>query len=400
MAVWTYRAAASDGRIVEGRLEANDRSEALNRLQSKNGIIFHLAEAGDGSAPPQGGTKLSRPELITLSEELGALLEAQLPLDEALSTLIASTRRQSARRALIQVSEAIAGGSTLSDAMAGAVKNLPGAAAGLIRAGELEGDLGSAFARLASLLHRQRNLQKSIGGALIYPAILLAMTVASLAMILLAVVPNLEPLFLGAGDAMPLSASVLLSSSAFLREQGALLCLVLAMVVGTGMTFARRPEARTFLERRLLALPVVGDLIRAMEASMALRLVSALISSGAPLPDALDRAAGAMGTRAFATGLAAISNDLRQGGVLPTLVAKERVFPPAAARMAAVGVRTGRLAPMLLAAAETIERDGDGLAKKITTVLPPALTLAMGGLIAAVVLSILTAIMSVNELAI
>ncbi len=396
MPVWRATGFSAEGYPVRQAIEASDRDEAIRRL-SVGGIVVHRLAGEPRRGRAAGGRALKPAERARLYDELGALLAARIPLVDALETLAANATEPRRRRATERLREVTATGGRLSEALG--MVGADAAETGAITASEACGALGDGLMRLGQTLERRAALRRAMTGALVYPAILLAVTLVSLLVILLGVVPNLAPLFESAGDAAPASARALLAMSSFLRSEGELVAAGvagLAVAAGIGLRFRAVQQA---CQRGLLAMPVVGPLALGRDAAAALRLLASLVAADTPAPEAFALASKSAGLAALQDALSAISGELRRGADLARAVGSQPAIPPGVAALVAVGLRTGRLGPMLETAADTLERETEARIARLMALLPPVMTLLLGGLVGGFSAVIMSAILSANDLA-
>lgn len=395
MAFWRVHAFGPDGAEGVEMVEAVSRDQALSFAARQGKSVFRI-ELGAATAP---ATPLLRPaDMAALIGEIAALSRAQVPLPEALASIAGHSSRKPVREAAGLLKTAVERGDMLSVAMTDQI-GAPMEISGALAAGEAQGDVASALMRLEAGLGRRLATASAIRGALIYPAILLLVTLISLAIILFGVTPNLAPLFARAGDAAPASAKALLAMSAFAQSYGEGLLAALGVAALAGIRLQRLAPVRAAAQRAMLRSPLVGPLLRASETAVGLRAAAGVIEGGAPAPDALDLAATSVRTAEIAAAFRAISDDLREGRELATAFADRPALAPGAAGIVAIGARTGDLPRMMIAAAERQEREVDEGAKRIVAILPPAMTLALGLLVGGFSIAVLSAILSVNDLA-
>lgn len=354
-----------------------------------------LGVAGDtGPVKPPG-----RAAQAAFVAELGALLAARIPLAEALEAVAEGRAGGETARAARQAAEAVRAGAPLSAALAAPGLALPGPVIGAVRAGERRGDAGGALLRAAETLDRGAALRARLRAALTYPAILLAVTLLSLGGILLGVVPGLRPVLLAAGAAAPPEARLLLAASDGLRAAwmplgAGLLALLLLLV-----RLARSPEGRRRAGAALLSLPVLGPALRAAETGTALATAAELAEAGVPLAEAFSLAAEAVAPGPVRAALLAVAAGVREGGDPAALWSAAPALSGAGDGLIAAGLRTGRLAEMMRAAAGQRERAAEAATARLLAILPAAMTLLLGLLVGGVSLTVIGAILSVNDAA-
>jgi general secretion pathway protein F len=253
--------------------------------------------------------------------------------------------------------------------------------------------------RLAEFLERTREMTQSVRSALIYPAVLVAMAIASLIVVLTVVLPTFEPLFADAGKKLPLATQIVRALGVAFREWW-WLAIVL---VGVGVLWYRRDISTVSGRQRwhglVLRVPIVGSLVREVAFARFARMLGTLLANGVGVLTAMGHARRIVGNEVLAEALDSVSASLKEGGGLARPLAATKSFPRLAVDLISVGEETGRLEDMLLRAADLYEKEVARTLQRALSLLVPLLTLGLGALIAALIGSVLVAILSINELA-
>jgi general secretion pathway protein F len=403
MAVFDYTALGADGRAVTGRLEAPDRRAAARRLQEAGQFPMELRVASGAASATTGAAPDDRPlkgrELARLMRSLSLLLGAGLPLDAAIEAL-AESERSSAPRALLRALLAsLRAGSRLSAALAARPRAIPGFCVAAVAAAEGTGQLPAVLDRLSTELLRAEKLRERLRAGLTYPAVVLVMAALAIAVLVSVVLPALEPLFSAAGGRLPGSTRLMLDAAAWLREAGApVLAALLALSLLARRALAAE-GARRWRDQRLLRLPLLGPLAwRAATARFA-RPLAMLLTAGVPLPEALEHAAASTGNAFVAAGLSRARSRLAAGERLTSALAKEAALPRLAITLIGVGEEGGRLREMLEEVALIHEEEAERATERMLALLVPGVTLALGGIVACIVLATLDAILGANAAA-
>lgn len=404
MARFAYKAVMPSGDVVEGEMEANDQAMVVARLRAQGYTPIRADEvAAGGARRAAAGAWLARRrvagrDLAVLTRELATLLGAGLPLERCLEILEDLADGPALRRLIGRVLERVRGGAALADAVAAEGDAFPPSYTSTLRAGEAGGALAPALARLADFLERAEALRQSVRSALIYPMILLVMTGLSIVVLLTVVVPQFTPLFEDAGAALPFSTRVLVALGDGLARYGWLIALAVAVLAVAARRLARNPEVRERWHGWLLAAPLLGGLIARIEAARFCRTLGTLVANGVPLLAAVAIARQGIGNAALAASVAGVEPALEEGRRLAEPLAEAGAFPRLAAHLIRVGEESGDLAPMLLEAADIYDRETRVALERLMAMLVPVVTIALGVLVAAVIMSILSAILSVYDL--
>jgi general secretion pathway protein F len=407
MASFRYRAIAPGGEVVRGVMEAASEAEVVAQLR-RQGRIPMRAEPERGGAGALGdllrlelgrGGALSRQEVTNLTRELSLMLGAGQDLDRALRFLVETARGARIRRVVGGLRDAVRDGRALSAALAEHPRSFPRLYVGLVRAGEAGGTLPATLARLAELLERQRALASTVTSAMIYPALLAVASIGSVWLLLTQVLPQFVPLFAQSGAALPASTQFLIAAGDFASTGGP---WVLAGVVLAGLAARqalRRPGPGLAADRLLLRLPVVGGLLRELEAARFCRTLGTLIQNGVPLLAALAIAREAVANRAVVQAVEAAALRAKGGAGLAEPLAEAGVFPARTIHLLRLGEETAQLGAMALRAAEIHEERTRLSVQRLVALLVPAITVLMGAVVAGIVSSLLLAMLSLNSLA-
>jgi general secretion pathway protein F len=398
MPLFHYKVASPGGEVTEGQIEAPDEAQAVARLQAAGNIPIRISSsAGAGLRWRRRAVRAN--DIQAFTQELATLLGAGLPLDRSLLILIDLADEPRVVQMTTNVLDRVRGGAALSEALESQSGAFSRFYVNMVRAGEMGGALEGVLNRLSEYLMRAKELRDSVVSALIYPAVLLAVSVISVFVLMVFVVPNFTQLFEDADQALPLLTQVVVGSAEFLSDYWwALLVGLLVLLVSIRQMLAR-PAARLRWDAQLLRLPLVGDLVRKLEAARFSRTLGTLLGNGVPLLTALSIVRETLGNRALAEGMAAAVAGLKEGrGMSEPLLAAD-LFPRLGLQMIKVGEETGRLEAMLLQVADIYDREVRTAVQRMLALLEPVLIVTLGLVIAVIILSILIAIVSVNELA-
>jgi general secretion pathway protein F len=295
--------------------------------------------------------------------------------------------------------EAVRDGSPLSTAMARYEGSFPAMHVGLVRAGEAGGNLGPTLARIADLLDRQRALASTITSAMIYPAVLLVAMIGAVTLLLTQVLPQFVPMFEQSGAVLPTSTRMLIAAGAFAQAYGLLVLLAVFATVGIGRVALRQDAVRLVADRILLRLPIVGGLTKELLAARFTRVLGTLLQNGVALIPALAIVRDAVGNRAARVAVDRATVTARGGGSLTQELAAAKVFPQRTIHLLRLGEETAQLAATALRAADIHEEKTRLATQRLTSLLVPAMTILMGVAVGGIVASLMTAMLSLNDLA-
>jgi general secretion pathway protein F len=405
MPLFAYRAADRTGRTVDGTMEAYDARAVVERLHREDYFPLRIEPAeGRGwrarlGRVAGGRARVPAQDVLAFTQQLATLVEAGLPLERALVVLGDLTAGRRLGEVVRDVTQSVRAGSTLADALARhQPQPFPRLYVNTVRAGERGGVLEHALRRVADHLEAARELREAVISALIYPALLLMVGAAAVAFLLGFVLPRFAVIFADLGQALPLPTRLLLAISQGIVRYWWLLAAATLGVLLAWQVAWRSEATRPRIDGWLLRLPVAGDFLRRLEVGRAVRTLGTLLSAGVSLLAALEVAREGAGNRVVASALQAVHAGVKRGEGLARPMAEAGVFPPLAVHMVRVGEETGRLDEMLGHLAAVYEREIRVAVRRLVATLEPAIIVALGLVVLGIVLAILLAILSVNEL--
>ena len=408
MAQFQYRAVDAQGKLVEGTIDAAEVPAVVARLHDRGLIPINIGEVAAGARPKGrrvslptlpsfGGKRVKRRDLLVMTQELTALVSAGLPLDRSLATLADLTDHAELKRIVTEVLHAVQGGKSLAEALA-AQKVFPPIYVNMIRAGEAGGFLENALQRLEEYLDRSQQLRDDVTSALTYPVLLVCILGGSLVFLLVYVLPKFSALFADLGKAVPLQARIIIGVSDEIRAYWWVLLGAVGLVVGGVRYSISTPRGRYGWDQWRLRIPVVGSLLRRMEVASLARTLGTLLKSGVPLLQSLIIVREIVGNQVIARALGEVEVGAREGAGIAAPLAHSGVFPQLAVQMIAVGEETGRLDELLIKVADHFDREVRTAIQQFTRLLEPALIVVMGLAVGFIVVSMLSAIFSINDL--
>lgn len=403
MPLFQYKAADAQGGILEGEMEARAVDSVAEHLQAQGFLPIQIEEATLGKS---GGwlsgfarARVSQDEIALMTREIATLLRAGLPLDRALEIAINLSSNDEVAEILNEVRQDVRGGASLSAAMEAQKGVFSRFYLNMIRAGEAGGALEVVMVRLTEFMERAKELKETVKSALVYPVILIMVAVVSVVVLLIFVVPQFTQMFEESGKALPLATQIVVAAGEFFRVWWWAL-------IGGGIAsyalFKRQmadPDSRYRWDERFLGLPLVGDLLAKIEMARFSRTLGTLLDNGVSLLVALSIVKETLGNSVMAERIDEVSAKLREGKGLGYPLLEAEVFPRLGVHMVMVGEETGRLSEMLIQVADVFDREVQTAVKRTLSLLEPALILGLGLIIGAIIMSILVAILSVNELA-
>jgi len=399
----TYRAITLNGREARGKIEAESISAAIEVLR-KTGLIAYetqlTAKENDKwwNKDILVRSTLKSTDLELFARELSTFINAQIPLDEALYAISSLMEKSPIQDKASLLRADIQQGEALSSAL---IKRsiFSESHQGLIQAGEASGKLGPALTQIANFLESENKILSDIRSALFYPALLMLMALGAMIFITTILLPSLAPIFEDSGSEMPALAGILLKLGETLKEYwffisaGSMLLITIVIICWNNQNL--QPHKDYFL----LKLPLFGTLKQKMETTKFNRTLGMLLKNGVPLTQALSITRRSTVNTLFSDAAKNMNAAVKEGSSFNQCYLEEDVFSPIATRLIAVGERSGTLTEMILKSSDILDIQIKRNVDRLVALLTPVLTLGTGVLVGGIVLSVLSAILSVNDLA-
>lgn len=405
MPLFSYKGVTPDGETQEGAMDGPSQAVVVERLQGMGLIPIRVEEAvANGAVQANAGgffgkKRVTQDDVAVFTQELATLLKAGLPLDRCLEILISLSVNEPVRQLMEQLREDVRGGASLSKAMDERKGVFTRFYLNMIRAGEAGGALDVVLQRLTEFMERSKDLRDTVKSALIYPAILVGVSVLSVAILLVWVVPQFSQMFADSGKALPLPTQVVIAAGDAVRNYWWAMALVVVVGYSWFSRQMRQPANRLRWDRWLLGLPLVGDLIGKLEVARFSRTLGTLVGNGVSLLAALSIVKETLSNTVMSQGLTEVATQLKEGKGLGKPLLETGLFPKLAVHLVMVGEETGKLQEMLIRVADIYDREVSTSVKRLLSLMEPVLILGLGLVIGGIIMSILVAILSVNDLA-
>lgn len=403
MAAFAFAALDAGGKEQRGVLEA-DSSRQVRQMLRDRGLAPLRIEAAVKPQAQQGGRRIGRgpalkvAELALLTRQLATLLQAGMPLEEALGAVGRQAEKARVANIVLSVRSKVMEGHTLSNSMGEFPAAFPNLYRATVAAGEHSGHLDLVLGRLADYSENAHASRQKVMMALLYPAILLLVAVGIVAGLMTFVVPKVVDVIVGQGQALPALTRGLIGLSYFVTHWGFVALLgVIGLAIGIRYLL-RNDELRLQWHRRLLRLPLFGRLSRGSNTARFASTLSILTSSGVPLVDALGIGGAVLSNDWLKQAVVNATQQVREGSPLHRTLEQSGYFPPMMISMIASGEMSGSLSTMLERVAESQQREFDSIVATLLGVFEPVMLLVMGGAVLLIVIAILQPIFSLNQL--
>ncbi len=407
MPAYSFEALDSQGSTRKGVMEADTAKAARSLLRAQSLVPLQVAPVHTGAAANERrfaweGGWLSRPvftptALAIWTRQLAGLISSGLPLERALTALTEEADNERERLMLAALRAEVNAGSPFAKALAQFPREFSNIYVAVIGAGEQSGHLGQVLERLADDLEERQALKARLVGAALYPAIVTVVAIAIVLFLVTYVVPQVANVFAGTKRALPFLTSAMLALSAFVREYGWLMALVLAGAA-VGLRLGLRNEGfRELFDAAWLRLPLVGRLARGYNAARFASTLAMLAGAGVPILKALQAAGETLGNQSMRADAMDALVLVREGAPLASALAQKKRFPGLLAMFARLGEQTGQLPVMLQRAANQLGTEVQRRAMQLATILEPLLIVAMGLVVMLIVLAVLLPIIQLNQ---
>jgi type IV pilus assembly protein PilC len=390
MAFFYYRGTTPEGKIVEGEIQAESQAEVIATLRKRNVIpvvielkkkkpLFSLEALTLG--------KVSVSEMALFTKQFGTMLEAGLPLLEALNTQYRQTKNRLLKNAIREIARDVEGGYTLAESMRKHKKVFSELYVNMVEAGEKGGALGEILARLAEYLEKMADIQRKIKGAMIYPIIVICVMIVAVTALLIFVIPTFADLYQGFGAQLPGLTRMIIGISNFVKKNILLILGITILIVAVIMGWYKTPSGKEVLDRIILRIPIIGPLVHKNALARFSRTLSTLLNSGVDLMEAMEITARTTGNKVVQHGIMRARNSIREGSTISRPLEQSRIFPPLVVQMVAIGEQSGNLDEMLAKVADFYDKEVDAAVEALTTALEPLIMVLLGGIVGTMVIA-------------
>jgi general secretion pathway protein F len=396
-----FRAVAADGKLRTGTLSADTDRQVAQELkrQGLTPVYVGLEQKAGFALKLPAFNRGKRRDILFFTQELSTLLNAGVPVDRALSITAELTERASFRSLVLDVLRLIKGGKALADSLAAHPSYFSELYVNMVRAGEASGSLAQIFDRLAEFERTRDDLRGYIVSSLIYPGLLTVVGFGSIIVLLEFVVPRFAVIFSDPRITIPAPTLMLLTVSRYLQQYGLVAgAAVIAMLIAF-TSYIRTPAGGLWWDASRLRLPVLGDALRKAETARFARAMGTLVAASVPLVQSIGISRGILNNRRIAGSLERVVQGVKRGEGIAGPMSKAGEFPPLASHLLAVGEETGHLDAMFNRMADIYENETRTAIRRFTSLFEPLIILVMGLLIGTLILSLMLAITSINDIA-
>ncbi len=397
-----FRAVASDGKLRTGAITADTEKSVASELRRQGLIPVYVGidqkKSLNIEIPSLNRGK--RKDVLFFTQELSTLLNAGVPIDRALSITAELTEKGAFRSIVLDVIRVLKGGKSLADSLATHPAYFSELYINMVRAGEASGSLSQIFERLAEFERTRDDLRGYIVSSLIYPALLSVVGIGSIFVLLNFVVPRFATIFSDPRMKIPTPTLIMLQASDFVQKYWAPAAIGVVVAIIAFNTYIRTNVGKLWWDSLRLKLPLLGDALRKAETARFARAMATLVAASVPLVQSLGISRGILNNRRMAGTLDGIAQGVKRGEGISQPLTRAGEFPPLAGHLLAVGEETGRLDAMFTRMADIYDNETRTAIRRFTSIFEPLIILVMGVMVGTLILSLMLAITSINDVAV
>lgn len=405
MPVYEFTALDSSGKKTRGILDADSQTAARQKIRAQGNYPVEIKETAARKKTQKAATlsfhigkKITAQEIHVSTRQLATLLEAGIPLIQALDGLVEQTNNRYLKKTIAQIKDAVNEGNSLTAALEEHPRLFSKIYINMVRAGEASGSLDVVLERLAEFGENQAALRSRVKAALLYPIFMAFVGIAVLVLLITFIVPSITSVFEGTSQALPLPTIILIATSSLLQQYWWLLLLVITGTLFAITAFLRRPKGKRMWDTCKLSLPGLRDLNIKIASARFGRTLASLLSSGVSLTASLQIVENIVNNSVLTEVIEQAEQELEKGKSLSQIFKASDYFPPMLVQMIAVGEQSGALEKMLEKAADSYEKEVEAKILALTSMIEPVMILVMGVAVSFIVISILLPIFEMNQL--
>ncbi len=402
MPAFDYVALDSAGKRQRGILEADSDRLARQQLRERQLIPVEVSASQKKQSGEQGGLsflqRISIADLSLFTRHLATLVQSGIPLEEALHATARQTRHRRLQSVVMSLRSRVLEGHSLADGLGDFPRVFTPVYRALVASGEQSGDLGLVLNQLADYTEDSQKLRATLMQALVYPLALTVVAVGVIAVLMVYVVPKVVAQFDHYGQTLPLLTRILIVVSDAMVTYWLPAVLLLFLAGIAGRWWMRDATRRERVHKKLLRLPVVGDVLLTVDSARLLHTLAILLASGVSLIEAIKVGLGTLNNLHLQQGMADVANDVREGKSFSFSLQQMGELPPMAVYMIASGEQSGELDAMVKRSADNLARELEMRVGIMTSLFEPILIVVMGVIVLGIVLAILLPILQLNNL--
>ncbi|MEP6506965.1 MAG: type II secretion system F family protein [Gemmatimonadales bacterium] len=384
MATFTYTARSFAGEMRTATLEAQSRDDVIAQLRRQRLNVVKIDETTP-KKPARGHIKMR--DIVILTRQFSTMINAGLPLVQAMTILAEQSENKVLSEIMRKVVFDVESGNTVADALGKHPQAFSALYVNMVAAGEAGGILDTILMRLATFMEKNDALIRKVKGAMIYPSVIMSVAGVAVSVLLIFVIPVFENLFSSAGLALPLPTRIVMGASRFLKGYWYVVLATIAVLAFMYRKYVATSDGRLKVDKILLKVPVLGDVLRKSAVSRFTRTLGTLISSGVSILDGLEITAKTAGNRVVQDAIMESRSSIAGGDTIAAPLKKSGVFPPMVISMISVGEQTGGLDEMLSKIADFYDEQVDSAVSNLLSLLEPIMIVFLGIVVGGMVVS-------------
>jgi type IV pilus assembly protein PilC len=384
MATFTYTARAFNGDLRTATIDASSRDDVIAQLRKQRLSVVKIDQ--DASKKIGKGSIKTR-DVVIFTRQFSTMINSGLPLVQALTILAEQTDNKALAEVTKKVVFDVESGNTVADALSKHPRAFTNLYVNMVAAGEAGGILDTILMRLATFLEKNDALVRKVKGAMIYPAVIMSVAAIAVVVLLIFVIPVFAGMFASGGMALPLPTRIVIGASGFLRTYWWVIGAVIIVGGYSGKKYYATSNGKLVIDRLLLKVPVLGDVLRKSAVSRFTRTLGTLISSGVSILEGLEITAKTAGNRVIQDAIMQSRSSIAGGDTIAQPLQKSKVFPPMVISMIAVGEQTGGLDEMLSKIADFYDEEVDAAVSNLLSLLEPIMIVFLGVVVGGMVVA-------------
>ena len=404
MPVFVWEGKTAQGKVLKGEMEALNHQAVLTRLRGQRiqPNPTRVREKGRGLdrelSIPGFGSKVKPHDVMIFTRQFATMIDAGLPIVQSLDILGQQTESKTFRNTIRAIKQDVEGGTTLAEALKKHPKIFDDLYVNMVAAGEAGGVLNTILNRIAIFIEKSTKLKRKIKGAMIYPCTIVVVAVSVVSVLLIYVIPVFGELYGSMGKALPAPTQITINLSNWFRAYFIFIAGSVAGLIVAIRYYYKTENGRLVIDRMMLRMPIIGDLIRKVAVARFAQNMSILLTSGVPILDGLAITARTAGNKVVEQAVMKCRISISQGKTVAEPLAESRIFPPMVCQMVAIGENTGSLDALLKKVAEFYEDEVDNAVSNLTALMEPVIMVVLGVIIGGLVISMYLPIFQLGSL--
>jgi type IV pilus assembly protein PilC len=384
MATFTYTARAFNGDLRTATIDASSRDDVIAQLRKQRLSVVKIDQ--DASKKVGKGSIKTR-DVVIFTRQFSTMINSGLPLVQALTILAEQTDNKALAEVTKKVVFDVESGNTVADALSKHPRAFTNLYVNMVAAGEAGGILDTILMRLATFLEKNDALVRKVKGAMIYPTVIMSVAAIAVVVLLIFVIPVFAGMFASGGMALPLPTRIVIGASGFLKAYWWVLGAIIIGGGYMGKKYYATNSGKLVIDRFMLRVPVLGDVLRKSAVSRFTRTLGTLISSGVSILEGLEITAKTAGNRVIQDAIMQSRSSIAGGDTIAQPLQKSKVFPPMVISMIAVGEQTGGLDEMLSKIADFYDEEVDAAVSNLLSLLEPIMIVFLGVVVGGMVVA-------------